>query len=45
MALRTGQTLYEKGLKLHYDGPGMKVTNLPEANEYIGSEFREGWTL
>ncbi len=45
IALRTGQTLYEKGLKLHYDGPGMKVTNLEEANEYISSEFREGWTL
>ena len=45
IALRTGQTLYEKGLKLNYDGPGMKVTNLPEANKYIRSEFREGWTL
>ena len=45
IALRTGQTLYEKGLKLNYDGPGMKVTNLPEANKYIRSEFREGWNL
>ena len=45
IALRTGQTLYEKGLKLHYDGPGMRVTNLDEANKYIRSEFREGWTL
>ena len=45
IAVRMGQTLYEKGLKLHYDGPGMKVTNLPEANEYIRSEFRDGWTL
>jgi hypothetical protein len=45
IALRTGQTLYEKGLKLHYDGPGMRVTNLDEANKYIRSEFREGWRL
>jgi len=45
IALRTGQTLYEKGLKLNYDGPGMKVTNLPEANEYIRCEYRDGWTL
>ncbi len=45
IAVRMGQTLYEKGLKLHYDGPGMKVTNLPEANKYIKSEFRDGWTL
>ena len=45
IALRTGQTLYEKGLKLNYDGPGMKVTNLPEANEYIRREYRDGWKL
>lgn len=45
IALRTGQTLYEKGLKLEYDGLAMKVTNLPEANQYIRSEYRDGWTL
>ncbi len=45
VALRMGQQLYEKGLKLYYDGPNMKVTNLPEANKYIRSEYREGWTL
>ncbi len=45
VALRMGQQLYEKGLKLYYDGPSMKITNLPEANKYIHSEYREGWTL
>lgn len=45
VALRMGQQLYEKGLKLYYDGPNMKVTNLPEANKYIRNEYREGWTL
>lgn len=45
IALRMGQKLYEKGLKLYYDGPNMKITNLPEANEFIHSEFRDGWTL
>jgi len=45
VALRMGQQLYEKGLKLYYDGPNMKVTNLPGANKYIRSEYREGWTL
>ena len=39
------QKAYEKGLKLHYDGPNMKVTNLPEANKYIRGKYREGWTL
>ncbi|MHC4351913.1 MAG: Gfo/Idh/MocA family protein [Planctomycetota bacterium] len=45
IALRTGQTLYEKGLKLHYDGPGMRVTNLSEADKYIRDEYRDSWTL
>jgi len=45
IAVRMGQKLYEKGIKLYYDGPNMKITNLPEANKYIHCEYREGWTL
>ena len=45
IAVRMGQKLYEKGLKLYYDGPNMKITNLPEANEYIRRQYREGWSL
>jgi len=45
IAVRMGRKLYEKGLKLYYDGPKMKITNLPEANNYIRREYREGWTL
>jgi predicted dehydrogenase len=45
IALKMERQLYEKGLKLHYDGPSMQVTNLPEANEYIRDEYREGWSL
>jgi hypothetical protein len=45
VALRMGRQLYEKGLKLYYDGPNMRITNLPEANKYIRSEYRDGWTL
>jgi len=45
IALRMGQKMYEQGLKLYYDGPNMKITNLPEANEYIRDRYREGWTL
>ena len=45
VALRMGKQLYEKGLKLHYNGPKMEVTNLPEANKYIHHAYREGWTL
>jgi len=45
IALKMEKQLYEKGLKLHYDGPNMQVTNLPEANKYVRDEYREGWTL
>jgi predicted dehydrogenase len=33
------------GTKLTWDGPNMKVTNLPEANEYVQHHYRSGWTL
>jgi len=45
VALKMEKQLYEKGLKLRYDGPKMEVTNLPEANKYIRDEYREGWSL
>jgi predicted dehydrogenase len=45
VALRMERQLYEKGLKLRYDGPNMQVTNLPEANRFIRNEYREGWSL
>jgi len=31
--------------RIEWDGPNMKVTNLPEANQYIRPPYREGWTL
>ncbi|MCU0915015.1 MAG: Gfo/Idh/MocA family oxidoreductase [Planctomycetes bacterium] len=45
IALKMEKELYQKGLQLHYDGPNMQVTNLPEANQYLRDEYREGWTL
>jgi hypothetical protein len=38
VALRTGK-------KLHWDGPGMKVTNIIEAQQFVRSEYRQGWML
>ena len=38
VALRTGQ-------KLEWDGPNLEVTNVPEANDHLRREYREGWTL
>ncbi|MFI5379626.1 MAG: Gfo/Idh/MocA family protein [Tepidisphaerales bacterium] len=33
------------GRKLLWDAAGMKVTNLPAANGYLGREYRKGWEL
>lgn len=33
------------GTKLQWDGPNMKVTNFPEANEFVQHQYREGWSL
>lgn len=39
VALRCGNK------KLYWDGPNMRVTNVPEANQYLRREYRKGWTL
>lgn len=31
--------------KIYWDGPNMKATNAPEADEYIRPEYHNGWTL
>jgi predicted dehydrogenase len=31
--------------RIEWDGPNMKVTNLPEAQKYIQTPYREGWRL
>jgi len=30
---------------LEWDGENLQVTNLPEANQYIHKEYRQGWSL
>jgi len=39
VALRAGNK------KLYWDGPNLKVTNVPEANQYLRREYRKGWEL
>jgi len=33
------------GEKLEWDGPNLKVTNMPEANKHLRRKYREGWKL
>jgi predicted dehydrogenase len=38
IAIRTGE-------KLNWDGPNMKCTNVPQANNCVTKEYRKGWEL
>jgi predicted dehydrogenase len=40
IALRAGE-----GRKVMYDGANMRVTNVPEVNQYLTREYRAGWSL
>ena len=40
-----GTVAHRAGRKLEWDSEGMKVTNCPEANQFIRRAYREGWTL
>jgi hypothetical protein len=31
------------GKKVYYDGANMRVTNVPQANDYLRREYRQGW--
>jgi predicted dehydrogenase len=33
------------GTRLMFDGPSMKITNLPEADEFLRHQYRQGWSL
>src|SRR5438445_2130611 len=33
------------GRKLEYDGANMRVTNVPDANQYLEREGRYGWSV
>jgi predicted dehydrogenase len=40
-----GNVAARAGKKMYWDGPKLKVTNAPEANEYLKRKYRQGWTL
>jgi len=44
-AFLLGDVAIRVGKKLEWDGPGLKVTNCPEANQYIQTEYRRGWEV
>jgi len=43
--LLLGNVALRAGKKLSWSGADMKVPNLPEAQQYIRNDYRQGWTL
>jgi len=37
--------LQSRNIILEWDSEKMEITNLPEANEYLHKDYRDGWTL
>jgi hypothetical protein len=42
-AILLGNVALRVGRRLEWDGKNLQVTNVPEANQYISKEYREGW--
>ncbi|MBM4016803.1 MAG: Gfo/Idh/MocA family oxidoreductase [Planctomycetes bacterium] len=40
-----GNVAFRAGKKLDWDGPNLKVTNCPEAQQFVRREYRSAWTL
>jgi len=40
-----GIVALKAGKRISYDGPNMRVTNLPQANDYLRREYRQGWSV
>jgi predicted dehydrogenase len=44
-AVLLGNVAYRTGKTLEWEAKGLRVTNAPEANQYLQYEYRKGWTL
>jgi predicted dehydrogenase len=44
-AFLLGNVAIKTGKRLEWDGPGLKVTNVPEANRLIQTQYRRGWEV
>ena len=40
-----GNVALRAGEKIYWDGPNMRVTNVPAANEFVHHQYRSGWSL
>jgi hypothetical protein len=38
-----GVVALRAGKKILYDGANMRITNVPDANQYLSRQYRQGW--
>ena len=43
--INLGAIALRAGKKVLYDATAMKITNIPEANQFLTREYRKGWEL
>jgi len=44
-AILLGNIAAKAGRKIEWDSKAMKVTNMPEINQHLSRQYRQGWTL
>ena len=44
-AVLLGNVAIQAGETIHWDAAQMRITNVPEANQYIRHRYRAGWHL
>ena len=44
-AMLLGNVAMRIGKRIEWDGPNMKVTNVPEAEQFVRPQFRKGWAI
>ncbi len=42
---KDGNVVFDARKKLLWDGDTMRITNLEEANQFVGRTYREGWGM
>jgi hypothetical protein len=40
-----GNVAYRAGRKIEWDAENLRIPNAPEAEEFLGREYRKGWSL
>ena len=40
-----GNLAYRAGKKIEWDAKNMRIPNAPDAEKFVGREYRKGWTL